>query len=269
MGSMESWLYDKQALLSVTLTGQFSLLMLIEALELEGFHVVIANTDGIETMVKRDKTDRYYEICKEWEKTTGYNLEFDQYSKIYMSTVNDYFAITTSEKIKTKGDFITDFELWKNKSARIVALAVTEYLKNGTNPIDFITNHKNIYDFCIMARATGDLYLEEQWEENGKIITKKHKKLVRYYLSSKSNHQLFKRGIGSTGKLMNVNQKAPNELGEIYIQYFNQATPEENYNIDYKQYIYSAFKLIDKCSNTKLAKQYVESLKPSKQITLF
>lgn len=269
MGSMESWLYDKQALLSVTLTGQFSLLMLIEALELEGFHVIIANTDGIETIVKRDKVDRYLEICKEWEQKTGFNLEFDQYSKIFMSTVNDYFAVTTSEKIKTKGDLITDFELWKNKSSRIVALATQEYFKNGTNPTEFIRNHKNIFDFCIMARATGDLYLEEQWDENGKIVKKTHKKLVRYYLSKGSNHQLFKRGVGSTGKNMNVNQRAANELGEIYIQYYNQHSEKEDYKIDYNQYIFSTFKLIDKCQGSKLAKNFIESLKPVYQGSLF
>lgn len=44
LGSKESWLYDKKTLLSVTLTGQLSLLMLIEMLEAEGIHVIVANT---------------------------------------------------------------------------------------------------------------------------------------------------------------------------------------------------------------------------------
>lgn len=44
MGSKDSLFYDKKALLTVTLSGQLSLLMLIEMLELEGCKVVIANT---------------------------------------------------------------------------------------------------------------------------------------------------------------------------------------------------------------------------------
>jgi len=272
MGSMESWLYDKQALLSVTLTGQFSLLMLIEELELNGFKVIIANTDGIETLVKRDKIEEYFNICKKWEEVTNYNLEYDYYSKIYMSTVNDYLAITTSGKVKLKGDLISDFELWKNKSNRVVALAVREYLTKGVLPELFIKNHQNIFDFCIMARATGNLHLELQKVENGQVEIQKLKKLVRYYISSTSKWQLYKRGIGSTGKSMNVNQNAPNDIGDIYIEYFNQynkLNSINDYNIDYKQYIYKAYKLIDKCSGSKLTNRYLDSLKPVNQMSLF
>jgi DNA polymerase elongation subunit (family B) len=68
MGSAESWLYDKQALLSVTLTGQFCLLMLIEELELNGFHVFSANTDGVTSSVDIDKIAEFERIKKEWEE---------------------------------------------------------------------------------------------------------------------------------------------------------------------------------------------------------
>ena len=71
---------------------------------------------------------------------------------------------------------------------------------------------------------------------------------------------------------MNVNQNAPNDIGDIYIEYFNQynkLNSINDYNIDYKQYIYKAYKLIDKCSGSKLTSKYLDSLKPVNQMSLF
>lgn len=266
MGSMESWLYDFQALCSITLTGQFSLLMLIEELELKGFSVIIANTDGIEVFVPLEKEEEFKEICKKWEEKTKYVLEEDEYKSIFMSTVNDYIAFTTSEKMKTKGDLISDFEIHKNKSWRVVPLALQAYFKEGKNPKEFIENHTNIFDFCIMAKANGQLHLEEIFKDG---TFKEHKKLIRYYLSSDSDSQLFKRGIGSTGKEMNVNLNAPNDLGEVNIQYFNQFEDKMDYKIDKRQYIYKALKIIDKIEGTKKAKKYVEQVKNINQMSLF
>lgn len=269
MGSMESWLYDKQALLSITLTGQYSLLMLIEKLELNGIRVIVANTDGIESIVPKDKKELYYIICKEWENKTNYTLEYDHYKKMYMFTVNDYLAITTSGDVKKKGDAITNFELWKNKSSRVIPLALEEYFINKKDPIEFIKNHKNIYDFCIMARATGRLHLEEQWEEDGKVQTQKHKKLIRYYISNKSKKQLYKRGIGTTDKESNKILHAADAIGNIHTQYFNQFEEKDNYNIAYNHYILKVLDRIDAIEKTKKAKSYADTFKPQQQLTMF
>ena len=272
MGSKESLFYDMKALLSVTIGNQFTLLKLIEELELNGHHVISANTDGIEVRVKRSKEKEYLEICKNWEELTGYILEHDQYEWIKYSTVNDYIAKTTSGKIKQKGDMLTDFEIYKNKSWRIVSLAIYEYFVNGKDPIQFIKNHDNIYDFCIMARASGQLYLEMQKvDEKGNLETQKLKKLLRYYLTTDKEWQLYKRGIGSTGKPANISLHADNELGSIYIKYFNQYEQKsmKDYNIDYNQYIYKALKLIDKILGTNKLKSFIESTKETKQISMF
>jgi hypothetical protein len=238
-------------------------------MELNGIHVFMFNTDGITLKLPKTKLEIFESICKNWEKTTAFILERKDYSKMMFSTVNDYIAFTKDGEIKKKGDFITDFELWKNKSSRVVALAVEEYFKNGKDPKDFIRNHKEIFDFCIMARATGEMYLEMQKVVNGELETVKLKKLVRYYLSSGSKWQLFKRGTGSTGKPMNVSLNAANDLGEIYIAYFNNSLQDERLPIDYNQYIFRAYKLIDKVQKTKFAQSFVKSLQPTQQLTLF
>ncbi len=269
MGSMESWLYDKQALLSVTLTGQFCLLMLIEAYELAGFHVISANTDGVTVLVAEGRDAEIEQINKEWQEKTRFVLERALYKKIVYSTVNDYIAFTEEGKVKTKGDFISNFDLWKNKSARVVPLALQAYFVEGKDPIQFIESYPNIYDFCIMERATGTTYLEEQWDEGTTVNTKKHQKLVRFYYSN-TGRKLYKRGIGTTGKPMNVCKSAPNELGYKEIQYFNKYEKKDNYNISHKHYILKALEMIDAIEKTNKAKSYIASMNQSnKQLNLF
>lgn len=257
LGSMEGWLYDKQALFSVTLAGQLTLLMLIEMLELEGIHVFSANTDGI--TFKTNEEEKIRIIWEKWQNMTKMKLEEAEYKWIAYQSVNDYIAekVTTIEedRIKKKGDFMTDFELWKNKSNRIVPLALEAYFTKDVDPEEFIKAHKNIYDFCIMSRATGENYLEEQNKKGEKI---KHKKLIRYYLSSTSQWQLYKRGTGTTGKPMNVCQNASNELGDIFTQYFNQFFQRDDYQVDVQQYIYKCYKIMDGIESTKKAKALVD-----------
>ena len=60
--SQYSIFYSPQLFIQVMLTGQLSLLMLIEALELRGFSVVSANTDGIVTKIKRTRYDEFLAI---------------------------------------------------------------------------------------------------------------------------------------------------------------------------------------------------------------
>ena len=44
---MLSWIYDRQLTMFTTITGELSLMMLIEQYELNGIHVISANTDGV------------------------------------------------------------------------------------------------------------------------------------------------------------------------------------------------------------------------------
>lgn len=44
--------------------------------------------DGIEAMVRKTNRAKYFKVCEEWEKITGYTLEYDNYAKIIMRDVN-------------------------------------------------------------------------------------------------------------------------------------------------------------------------------------
>ena len=87
---MQNWIYDRQLTMFTTLTGELSLLMLIEAYELAGINVISANTDGVTIRIKKELIDKMFEINKWWCDVTQYELERADYQKIIFSTVNDY-----------------------------------------------------------------------------------------------------------------------------------------------------------------------------------
>ena len=55
---VQSWIYDRQLTMFTTITGELSLMMLIEAYELAGIHVISANTDGVTIKIKKGLIDK-------------------------------------------------------------------------------------------------------------------------------------------------------------------------------------------------------------------
>lgn len=70
-------LYDRLAVLRVTVNGQLMLLMLCEALELEGINIISANTDGIMIKVYEDQEDKFNEISDWWRNETKMKADSD------------------------------------------------------------------------------------------------------------------------------------------------------------------------------------------------
>ena len=186
---MQNWIYDRQLTMFTTITGELSLMMLIERYETNGIQVISANTDGVTIKIKKDLIPLMYEINEWWCDITQYELERTDYSKIIFSTVNDYLAIMTNGEIKKKGDFLTDFELHKNKSARIVPIALERYFVDGI-PVDkTIRSHTNLYDFCIRQKATRSFHYEGTNRATGEVTV--YNKLIRYYVSN-TGDKIFK-----------------------------------------------------------------------------
>lgn len=186
---MSNWIFDKQLTMFTTITGELSLMMLIEAYELKGIQVISANTDGVTIRIHKDQLTKMDEINKWWMKLTKYELERTDYAKIIFSTVNDYLAIKTDGEIKKKGDFLTDYELHKNKSARICSLALERYFVDGVAIADTIRNHDNIYDFAIRQKASRFFHYEGHNRVTGEKSI--YNKLIRYYIS-KTGEKLLK-----------------------------------------------------------------------------
>lgn len=207
LGSAYSVLFAPHLMIAVTLTGQLSLLMLIEEAHLRGIPVVSANTDGVvfkcpRTMfngfeMKDGKaTDRLapsalQDVIEWWEGVTSFNMEFAEYKAVYSQSVNTYYAIKPDGSFKRKGAVAnhwredlpwggknTDYDpirsgLMKNPQMTICADAVLGFLLKGIPIRKTITDCTDVREFLTVVNATGGA----DWR--GGYLGK----VVRYYWS--------------------------------------------------------------------------------------
>jgi hypothetical protein len=238
---MLNWIYDRQLTMFTTITGELSLMMLIEQYELNGIHVISANTDGVTVRIKKTHLELMNKINEWWMELTTYELERTDYSKIIFSTVNDYIAVMTNGKIKKKGDFLTDFELHKNKSARIVPIALEEWFINGVPVEETIKHHTNIYDFAIRQKASRNFHYEGHSKERGVTI---YNKLIRYYVSRTGEKILKIKNPECETNAAAVSQVEAGEWLCTVCNYLSKDHPLDNINHSY--YIDKAERIINK-----------------------
>lgn len=167
-GSRHSILFSPDLMLRTTITGQFSLLMLIEMLHLQGVTVVSANTDGvvIKTCSPRDEAVRDA-VVKQWESLTGFETEANEYIGLFSANVNNYLAFKpayTGKKgehhpisVKAKGWYADDpiSRLSKNPTNQICVDAVKEYIINGTPLEKTIRRCDDIRKFVTVRAVQG------------------------------------------------------------------------------------------------------------------
>lgn len=259
---MQSWIYDRQLTMFTTITGELSLMMLIEAYELAGINVISANTDGVTIRIKKTLIDKMHELNAWWSELTKYELERADYQKIVFSTVNDYIAIKTDGEVKKKGDFLTDFELHKNKSARVVPMALEQYFVHNI-PVDTtIRAHNNIFDFCLRQKASKDFHYEGVKRSTGKKTI--YNKLIRYYVSKTGEKLLKVKNINSQSTAPNVAQVEAGEWLATVCNKLDKKHPLDN--INYSYYIDRAEKIIYKINSE--GKKRKASVNPD-QLSLF
>jgi hypothetical protein len=155
-GSPFSILFAPQMLMQTTLTGQLSLLMLIEWLEHYCIPVVSANTDGLVVKCPRDKLAVYDYLIEEWQRRTGLEMETEDYIAIYARDVNNYFAVKTPDDVKRKGEYgKAGLNEKKNPDCEICSDAVADYLAKGV-PIEYsIAACRDVRKFVTIQRVSG------------------------------------------------------------------------------------------------------------------
>ena len=216
-----SYLLDSLMTMQICVTGQLSLLMLVESLSLAipDIEFIQANTDGITVKVKRTDRSKVNEMTSEWEKITKLKLEYAYYDAMQIVNVNNYIAeylweesneeaaikvskksdyITKQEngkwyikKLKLKGLFEIDKDWHKDHSQKIVPIALRDFFVKGIPIEDTISNCTDIYDFCKMLKGTKGTVFEKQVYDGEKIIGVPQQKTTRYYVSNKG-HKLLK-----------------------------------------------------------------------------
>lgn len=244
LGSELFFLYDRFAQMQVTINGQLMTMTLVEELELNGIHVISANTDGIVIKLPRDKFDVYKNITDRWNEFNKMGADFEEYEKIVSRDVNNYFDVQITKKgteYEFKGaldpkQYIKDLK--KGYDMPIVAKAVFEYFVNGIPIMDTLHNHTDILDFCKTQNVGKQFDVIYQKCNNGNIETIKSQRHVRFYVSNKGVI-IQKRNIFD-----NKTSRLAGGKPVIILNSLDDKSIEER-NIDYKYYYEECYKIID------------------------
>ena len=240
-GSELFFLYDRFAQLQVTINGQLMTMTLVEELELNGIHVISANTDGIVIKLPRDKLEVFNDITKRWNEINRMGADSEDYKAYFARDVNNYFAVWPDEKVDAKGaldpkQYLKDLK--KGYDMPIVAKAVFEYLYHNIPVMETLHNCTDILDFCKTQNVGRQFDVVYDVIEDGKIKTINSQRHVRFYVSS-------------TGVVINkrhVVTKARSRLASgLPVQILNSLDdkPISERNINYGYYYNEAYKIID------------------------
>lgn len=264
------YLYDPQFTMQITVNGQLSLMMLYEMIqeEIPGAIPLMQNTDGLETIIAKKHIPKYMEICERWEKLTNLNLEHEKYQKLILADVNNYIAINKYKEVdkqkyhdlkkdksrdlfkekdgkfywagtKDKGRFEIDKALHKNKSNKIVTLALFDYFVHDVPPETTLSNNKNIFDYCSGKKIRGAWQFKTEHIEDGKHVVEDQQKTIRYYISNKGCKIM--KHHKTDGRVMQL------EAGKwVQTMYNNhKEIPWEDYDINEDYYLQAIYREIE------------------------
>lgn len=250
-----SWCYSPFTVMQIRINGQLLLLKLSEQLLSIGCKLHQINTDGVLYTCKKAKYDELQRILKDWENLTKLKLETEEFVQFYQLAINDYFGLKSDNTVKKKGFFLTNIELGKGLSPKIIPEAIINYFIDGIPVEETITSCRDIRKF-LQAEKTG-----KQWtvEYNEQV----QQRTNRFYVSN-SGYYLWKWKLDETGKKQYQNMlkgygvKLHNRLysdEDLQWMYSQGETFQSIYDINYQYYIVQCLKII-------------EQLKP-KQLNLF
>lgn len=236
LGNKWSAFYAPQLMLQVTITGQLSLLMLVEMLEAAGIEVVSGNTDGIVSKYPKNRREEVRQIIAMWEQITDFKTEETLYKATFSRDVNNYCAVKAEggdssakyldEKIgvKTKGAYsergsALNSILSKNPESLICSDAVIEYLASGKPVAQTIKECRDIRRFVSIKNVKGG------GEKGGYYLGK----VVRWYYAQNEPGYISYAGSGNkvaktdgAKPLMDLPQEFPQDVD--YGRYVEEAT---------------------------------------------
>lgn len=216
-GSKYSVLYSPTLLIQTTLTGQLSLLMLIEMLESEAIPVVSANTDGIVIKCPKNHEAMLEMVVLEWQQITQFDTEATPYRAIYSRDVNNYIAIKPDGSVKLKGAYATS-GLQKNPANMVCVGAVVNHLVHGTSVEETIRNCDDIGKFVTIRTVKGGA--EKDGEYLGKAIRWYYSTSTDGVIQYKVNGYKVPRSEGAM-PLMEMPESIPSDMN--YDWYINES----------------------------------------------
>jgi hypothetical protein len=235
-GNRFSKIYSPELMLAVTLTGQLSLLMIIERLEAVAIKVVSANTDGFVSIIPDHLSSLYQTLCFEWEMETGFTLETTEYKALYSRDVNNYLAIK-SKGYKGKGvmDLVDSYSLpigsnstnvGKGRNADIVTKAVIDKIMTGKRIDKTVKQCDDVRQFLFTRKVAGGALWGNQYL--GRVVRwiySKEGQAIRY----KKNGNLVAKSA-SAMPIMELCDIPVSIDRQAYINEANQLLKEIGYN---------------------------------------
>ena len=216
-----SRLYTPKEMLRTTVTGQLSLLMLIEMLEQLRIPVVSANTDGVVIKCPKDRYDTLNKVIVAWERRTGLETEETRYKALYSRDVNSYIAVKMNGDVKCKGAYAKS-GLSKSPQCEVIQEAVVAYLQYGTDPMETITQCDDVRRFVSLRTVRGGAV----WQG------KKLGKAVRWYYAKTGGEEI---------RYVTTNNTVPKTFGCKPLMQLPKTMPED---VDHEWYYREAKKTL-------------------------
>lgn len=224
-------IYNLKDALSITINGQLILQLLTELVTNKfNCSVIFSNTDGSTLICKKKDKNLIKTFLENISNSISDKLvlEYEEFSKMILSNVNNFINVTTSGKLKKKGKiFLTHPKLGDSVDQLVVPKALEAYYVYGTPIDEFLKNHKNIFDFCCSKKAAKKYNIYH----NGK----KQQRMNRYYMS-KNGAYLYKSTDGK--KMINIHKGQAITLYNVHTDTF----PDD---IDYLYYRRECYKIIN------------------------
>jgi len=236
-------LYDRLAVLKVTINGQLMIMMLCEELEANNIEVVSANTDGIIVKLYKKYKDKFDTIANDWMNKTKLSADSEEY-KAYINRDINNFAI---EEINGHRSYAGDLhplmhlkDLQKGYNMPIVAKAVVNYFLNNKPIMETLYEATNILDFCKTQNIGRQFYVSvlKFIDGTNKIETKEYQRNIRFYVANNGDTVVKIHKITGNKSSLCAGQQVVilNTLDDKNIMYRNI-----NYNYYYKE----CLKIID------------------------
>ena len=222
LASRYSVLYSPDLMLAVTLTGQFTLLMLIEWLECAGAATLSANTDGIAIRFTQEQKELVEKVVSRFSAASGFAFEYTYYRAIAIKDVNNYIAVKGDRTLKVKGIY-APLSLKKNPTAQVAADAVGAWLASGT-PFETTIRSAPFTDFISARNVTG----------GGQQLGAYLGKVVRWYQSTEFGNEFIRYAT-------NGNKVPKTEGAKACMTLTNKTAHPED--LDYDWYIKEAIKI--------------------------
>lgn len=227
LGNMYSIMYSPELMLYVTLTGQLTLLLLIEAAAIEGIHIVSANTDGVVFHYPRTREADMKRIIKTWEQQTAFEMEETRYAGYFARDVNNYMTLKADGEWKTKGAYCErgsaqNSPLSRNPETFICVDAVKSFIQRSVPIEETIRSCNDWRRFVTVRNVRGGAH-KDGWYLG---------KTIRWYYASNERGAIYSILTGN---------KVPNTDGAKPFMEANE-TPSD---IDYKWYVDKSFDMLN------------------------